>query len=93
LKSAIEPIKLPEIERSYMPIPKNDPLELVYQIHPEEEIFLNYMRDRQERLYLEKEMHSELMIEEKEREMQVEDAKCQVCTDGDYTEDNLIVYC
>jgi hypothetical protein len=34
-----------------MPIPKNDPLELVYQIHPEEEIFLNYMRDRQEKLY------------------------------------------
>jgi len=23
----------------------------------------------------------------------VEDAKCQVCTDGDYTEDNLIVFC
>ncbi len=25
--------------------------------------------------------------------MQAEDAKCQVCTDGDYTEDNLIVFC
>lgn len=25
--------------------------------------------------------------------MQVEDAKCQICTDGDYTEDNLIVFC
>jgi bromodomain and PHD finger-containing protein 1 len=23
----------------------------------------------------------------------VEDVKCQVCTDGDYTDDNLIVFC
>ena len=47
LQSAINPVELPEIEQPYMPIPKNDPLEFIYQIHPEEEKFMEYMKERQ----------------------------------------------
>lgn len=40
-------------------MPKHDPLDLVYQIHPEEEKFLEYMKDRQEKLYQEKLLNGE----------------------------------
>lgn len=36
LKSSIETPRLPYLIRPFMPAPKNDPLELVYQIHQDE---------------------------------------------------------
>lgn len=76
-----------------MPIPTNDPLEFIYQLHPDEEKYLEYLKMHQRKLYRSKVKKSETIIEEEEREGQYEDAKCQICTDGDYTEDNLIVFC
>ena len=46
---------------------------------------MNYMKERQEKIYKDKLTSNEEIMEEKEKEVQIEDAKCQVCTDGDYT--------
>lgn len=63
LKSAIEPVRLPELVRPFMPPGRGgDPLELVYQTHPDEEIFLEYMKDRQEKMFNKKTV-SESLIE------------------------------
>lgn len=35
LQSSIPTVQLPDIKESFMPIPTKDPLEFVYQLHPE----------------------------------------------------------
>jgi hypothetical protein len=40
LQSSVPAIKPPAIEESFMPIPQKDPLEFVYQLHPDEEKYL-----------------------------------------------------
>lgn len=37
-----------------MPIPTKDPLEFVYQLHPEEEQYLEYMKAYRKKKYKEK---------------------------------------
>ena len=50
------------------------------------------MKQLRKRKYREKAARNDI-IDEQEKDGQYEDAKCQICTDGDYTDDNLIVFC
>ena len=40
LQSSLPTVELPEIKESFMSLPAKDPLEFVYQLHPEEEQYL-----------------------------------------------------
>jgi len=51
LQSSLPTVQLPEIKESFMPIPTKDPLEFVYQLHPEEEQYLEYMKAYRKKVY------------------------------------------
>jgi hypothetical protein len=51
------------------------------------------MKEYKKKVYQAKVRRGEINFEDEARETQFEDAKCQICTDGDYTDDNLIVFC
>jgi hypothetical protein len=40
LEATLPKMELPEIYSTFMPIPKSDPLEFVFQLHSEEENYL-----------------------------------------------------
>ena len=61
--------------------------------HPDENKFFEYLKKQKL-----KQLHVNENVQQPSKvingdENVVEDIKCQVCTDGDYTDDNLIVFC
>lgn len=54
MQSNLPTIQLPQITETFMPIPTKDPLEFVYQLHPEEEKYLEYMKQQRKKKYREK---------------------------------------
>jgi len=51
LQSNLPTVQLPEIKEDFMPIPTKDPLDFVFQLHPEEEKYLEYMKEYRKRKY------------------------------------------
>lgn len=70
-------------------------------VKKEEEDFLNYLENKQQDLFFfedENQKETELNLDTidfpaKTRKILKDDIVCQVCNDGDYSEDNLIVFC
>lgn len=86
--------QLPRLEEPQIPV-SSDPFQLISQSHPLEQDFLEYLKLRKRRENMEEASqpaHSKSHLGT-HVDAATEDAKCQICTDGDYTEDNLIVFC
>ena len=92
--------RLPHIEESFIPVP-TDPFQLINQTHPLDMEFLEYLKQRRRKEHL-LEIATQAQKAQKQSaknkanpnvDPTLDDAKCQICTDGDYTEDNLIVFC
>ena len=84
--------RLPHIEESFIPVP-TDPFQLINQTHPLDMEFLEYLKQRRR-----KENLLEIATQAQKAQKQsaknkanpnvdptLDDAKCQICTDGDYT--------
>jgi hypothetical protein len=50
-----------------MPISKSDPLDFVFQLHEEEEKYLEYMKEYKKKLYRTKVKNVEIDFEDEER--------------------------
>ena len=70
LQSSLPSIELPEIKTSLMPIPTKDPLDFVFQLHTEEEKYLEYMKDQRKKKYRAKAAKGDIYFEEDEKEGQ-----------------------
>ena len=64
LQSSLPSIELPEIKPSLMPLPTKDPLDFVFQLHPEEEKYLEYMKEKKKRRYREKALKGDIYTDE-----------------------------
>ena len=53
-----------------MPIPTKDPLDFVFQLHTEEEKYLEYMKDQRKKKYRAKAAKGDIYFEEDEKEGQ-----------------------
>lgn len=67
LQSNLPTIQLPQIEDTLLPIPTKDPLEFVFQLHPEELKYLEYMKELRKKKYREKIASNDVNIEEEEK--------------------------
>ena len=62
LQSNLPTVQLPQIKEPFMPIPTKDPLEFVFQLHPEEEKYLEYMKQDRKKKYREKVAKSDVNL-------------------------------
>lgn len=67
LESTILKVELPAIYPPFMPISKSDPLEFAFQLHEEEEKYLEYMKEYKKKVYQTKVKKGEINFEDEEK--------------------------